>query len=452
MIDIDIGKLVGKGYGKFWFDKSRYRVLKGGRASKKSVTTALWFIYNMMKYPGSNTLVVRKTYNTHRDSTFAGLKWAIKQMKVDKLWKCTLQPMEMIYQPTGQKILFRGFDDVMKITSITVDTGHLCWAWLEETFEIENEEDFRTLDESIRGELPENLWHQITLTYNPWINNHWTKKRFFDNEDPNASTFTTTHWDNEFLSDSDHKLIEDLKEKDPERYLVVGLGEYGIPGGAYFDEFRKSIHVVEPFKIPDFWDKYISIDYGLDMFACLWFAIDTKGTIYVYKEIAQSNLIVSEAAQKLIEYNTDETMNYAPPDLWNRRNDTGRSAIDIFNEHGVFFTKSSNNRVDGWLAVKELLKPYKRRDEQTGEYKETATLQIFPNCKNLIASLPQLTISDKNPNDVSNTPHDITHTPDALRGFAIMRYSPSYRQKDTLELPPEIEEMYLRRGGTSFYD
>ena len=74
--EIYLPDIIGKGYGSFWRNKNRYRVLKGGRGSKKSATTALWFIENIMEYPLSNAVVVRKTFNTHKDSTFAQLKWA----------------------------------------------------------------------------------------------------------------------------------------------------------------------------------------------------------------------------------------------------------------------------------------------------------------------------------------------------------------------------------------
>ena len=127
---INLPDIVGKGYASFWGSKSRYRVLKGGRGSKKSVTTALWFIYNIMKHSKANAVVVRKTFNTHKDSTFAQLKWAAKRLGVFEKWRFTLSPLECTYIATGQKILFRGFDDPLKLTSITVDTGVLCWAWV----------------------------------------------------------------------------------------------------------------------------------------------------------------------------------------------------------------------------------------------------------------------------------------------------------------------------------
>ena len=87
----------------------------------------------------------------------------------------------MTYKPTGQKIYFRGLDDPLKVTSITVDQGVLCWMWIEEAYEISSKDDFNMLDESIRGATPEgsDLFKQITVTFNPWNEHHWLKKRFF---------------------------------------------------------------------------------------------------------------------------------------------------------------------------------------------------------------------------------------------------------------------------------
>ncbi|MCI9068766.1 MAG: PBSX family phage terminase large subunit, partial [Lachnospiraceae bacterium] len=127
-----MSKIVGGGYGDFWHSKKRYRVLKGGKGSKKSATTALNLILRMMRYPGANLLVVRQVMDTHRSSTFAQLCWATERLGVSRLWKRTVSPMELIYTPTGQRVLFRGFDDVLKLASTTVDKGYLCWVWIEE--------------------------------------------------------------------------------------------------------------------------------------------------------------------------------------------------------------------------------------------------------------------------------------------------------------------------------
>ena len=149
---IRLPEVVGKGYKTFWNFKGRYRVCKGSRASKKSKTTALNIIKRMMQYPEANTLVVRKVFRTLKDSCFTELKWAINRLGVQAYWEIKESPLEMTYVPTGQKIYFRGLDDPLKVTSITVEIGYLCWCWIEEAYEITNEDDFNMLDENTGSE------------------------------------------------------------------------------------------------------------------------------------------------------------------------------------------------------------------------------------------------------------------------------------------------------------
>ena len=152
---IFLPEVVGKGYKEFWNFKGRYRICKGSRASKKSKTTALNLIKRMMQYPQANTLVVRKVYRTLKDSCFTELKWAVNRLGALAYWEIKESPLEFTYKPTGQKIYFRGLDDPLKVTSITVEIGYLCWCWIEEAYEIMNESDFDMIDESIRGAIPE---------------------------------------------------------------------------------------------------------------------------------------------------------------------------------------------------------------------------------------------------------------------------------------------------------
>lgn len=224
-----LSEFVGGGYDEFWRFKGRYRVCKGSRASKKSKTTALWFIANLSKekYRNANLLVVRKTYRTLKDSCFKELKWAINRLDQHQ-WVAKESPLEIENTQTGQKIYFRGLDDPLKVTSITVDKGVLCWAWLEEAYEVMKEDDFNVLDESIRGQMPDGLFKQWTITFNPWNERHWLKKRFFDAEpDPDILAITTNYLCNEFLDTADIKVFEDMKRRNPRRYAVAGLGGWG---------------------------------------------------------------------------------------------------------------------------------------------------------------------------------------------------------------------------------
>lgn len=238
-------EIVGKGYKRFWNYTGRYRVVKGSRASKKSKTTALWIICSMMKFPDANTLVIRKTFRTLKDSCFAELKWAIHRFKVDAFWDVKESPLEMTYKPTGQKIYFRGLDDPLKVTSITVDIGCLCWMWIEEAYEITKESDFDMLDESIRGEVPEGLFKQITLTFNPWNERHWMKHRFFDDPDDQTLALTTNYKCNEWLDASDLKVFEDMKKRNPRRYKVAGLGDWGIVVGLVYENWKEQIFTLD---------------------------------------------------------------------------------------------------------------------------------------------------------------------------------------------------------------
>ena len=144
------------------------------------------------------------------------------RLGVDEHWEFKLNPLEAMYKPTGQKIYFRGLDDPLKVTSITVDVGVLCWAWLEEAYEVMNEDDFNILDESIRGDVPDGLFKQWTITFNPWNEKHWLKKRFFDNtDDQRILAITTNYLCNEWLDEDDIKVFEDMRIRNPRRYACL---------------------------------------------------------------------------------------------------------------------------------------------------------------------------------------------------------------------------------------
>ena len=304
MKTIKLSKVIGKGYNEFWKCKKRYRVCKGGRGSKKSTTTALNIIYRMMKYPKANTLVIRKTFASHKDSTYAQLKWAITQLGVNHLWEYTKSPLEITYKPTGQKILFRGMDDPLKITSITVIVGHLCWAWFEECYEITNEDDFNKIDMSIRGELPEGLFKQITITFNPWNERHWLKKRFFDVKDNNILAMTTNYMCNEFLGKDDIELFEKMKEVSPRRYSIEGLGEWGIAEGVVFDNWKElDFDYKELVKNRNVLST-VGLDFGYkaDPTALICSLVDKENKeLYIYDEHYQKGMLNNEIAD-MIKY------------------------------------------------------------------------------------------------------------------------------------------------------
>ncbi|MFS5915204.1 PBSX family phage terminase large subunit [Streptococcus agalactiae] len=238
---VDLPSTIGKGYGRFWRSTNFYRVVKGSRGSKKSKTTALNFIVRLLKCPWANLLVIRRYSNTNKQSTYTDFKWACNQLKVLHLFKFNESLPEITIKSTGQKILFRGLDDELKITSITVDVGVLCWAWFEEAYQIETEDKFSTVVESIRGSLDvPDFFKQITVTFNPWSERHWLKRVFFDEETKREDTFsdTTTFRVNEWLDEVDKKRYEDLYRTNPRRARIVCDGEWGVAEGLVFDNFE----------------------------------------------------------------------------------------------------------------------------------------------------------------------------------------------------------------------
>lgn len=298
--DISLTDIVGKGYATFWKSKKRYRVVKGSRASKKSKTEALNLIYKIMQYPKANALVVRKTYATLRNSCYTDLQWAINRLGVKNWWEAKLSPLELTYKPTGQKILFRGLDDPLKITSIAVDVGSLTWLWIEEAYELMKEDDFNILDESIRGAVEEGLYKQVTLTLNPWNEHHWIKKRFFDNPDDDTLALTTNYLCNEWLDEADLKLFERMKETNPRRYQVAGLGNWGVVDGLVYENWKEETFALEDIKGLD---RAIGLDFGYtnDPSALFDGFIDTANhKLYVWDEMYQKGMSNQAIATEVI--------------------------------------------------------------------------------------------------------------------------------------------------------
>lgn len=300
---IDLPALIGKGYNRFWHYKGRYRVVKGGRGSKKSYTMAYWIVMMMMLHPLSNTMVIRKIEKTHRLSTFDQIQKVITLLGVDELWHASSTHLKITYKPTGQEIRFVGMDNPQKLNSSVVKHGFLCWVWVEEAYEIPNYEDFMMVDHSIRGELPADsgLWKQITFTFNPW-RPCWLKTEFFDKCDPSLPTYdpvqakktlcmTTTHHINEWLDPGDHEMYEHLKVTNPRKYEVVALGNWGTPGDLIFEnwdvvDLQKNQLLQLLSKYPDS-VKVCGLDFGFEhSTALVAMLIDKKSRqLWVYDEV-----------------------------------------------------------------------------------------------------------------------------------------------------------------------
>lgn len=401
--EIHLPSKIGKGYGAFWRFKGRYRIAKGSRASKKSKTTALWYIVNIMKYSEANVLCVRKTERTLRDSCFTDLKWAIHNLGVDDYFETTVSPLEIRYKPTGQKILFRGLDDPLKITSITVDKGVLCWLWLEEAYEITNEDDFNMLDESIRGQTPNGLFKQITITLNPWNEHHWIKKRFFDVQDENILAITTNYMCNEWLDEADLKLFEDMKKNNSRRYRVAGLGEWGITEGIVYDNWREEAFNIDELRQRKDIKSAFGLDYGYtnDPTALFCGMIDEANKkIYVFDEMYEYGMSNERIYERIVN------MGYAKEHI------TADSA-----------EPKSNDRLRA-LGIRNIKGARKGRDSVNNgiDFIQGYEIIVHPRCVNFITEISNYTWDkDKFGKTINKPIDDFNHLMDAMR-YALEGY------------------------------
>lgn len=388
--------IVGKGYGAFWRFKGRYKAVKGSRASKKSSTQALKAIIEIVENSTVNWLVVRKVERTLRDSCFAQLKWAIHRLQLDRYFKCSTSPLEITYVPTGQKILFRGLDDPLKVTSITVEVGSLCRLWVEEAYEITSEEAFDRLDESIRGQLPEGMYHQVVLTFNPWSDRHWLKKRFFDEPSGNVLAMTTNYMCNEFLSESDLILFEEMK-KNPRRYRTAGLGEWGIVEGLVFENWEEqAFDVNEVSKRPNVKSAF-GMDFGYvnDPSTLFCGLVDTVAReIYVFDEMYEKGMSNEDILSKVTE------MGYAKERI--KADSAEPKSIAYLRKAGLRNIRAAKKGPDSIRAGISLIQDYK--------------IIVHPRCVNFLTEISNYTWDkDKFDNMVNKPIDDFNHLMDAMR-------------------------------------
>lgn len=375
--------------------------MKGSRASKKSKTTALWHIVKLIEYPLANVLVVRKTERTLRDSCYSDLKWAIQRLGLDSYFSCTVSPLEITYKPTGQKILFRGMDDPLKLTSISVPQGYICFCWIEEAYEINKESDFDMLDESIRGELPSGLFKRLTITFNPWSERHWLKKRFFDKEDDSVLALTTNYLCNEWLDESDKALFERMKVNNPRRYQVAGLGNWGIVDGLIFENWKEEQFNIDDIKVNC--ESIFGLDFGYTndptaLFCGLLDKVNKK--IYVFDEIYEKGL--SNAA------------------IYQRVNDKGFSKELITADCAE---PKSIDELRG-LGLRRITAAKKGKDSIMNgiQFIQDYEIIIHPKCVNFLTEISNYTWDkDKFGNAINKPVDDFNHLMDAMR-YAVERH------------------------------
>ncbi len=274
---LSIYALTGTGYERGWWTNChcRYRCYKGARNTKKSyVMIGLEIISKIITDPRRNVLVIRNTLSSHRFSTYTTLKMLINtpnqnnpDISFARYFKFKDNEMIITYIPTGQMILFKGFDDPQKLQSIRVPIGFLTDVYVEEAYELDDYEAWRTFDGSIRGKLPNGLFHQITFCFNAWNKDHWLYEHFFKDRLEDDINYLSTHAYQDYINPdliigygkglylhtSTYKInefrdkeiydqaMEQLRIVAPEIYKVEALGMWGNSTEATYPEFSDNL-------------------------------------------------------------------------------------------------------------------------------------------------------------------------------------------------------------------
>ena len=320
-----------------------------------------------------------------------------------------------------------------------------------------SERAFNFLGGCLRGtnDFPKRFY----VTCNPGgVGHRWVKRLFIDrqykthcdnpeeNENPDDYTFIfATVDDNQVMLQKSPAYLRNLANMPPDLMRAYRYGDWNILGGNYFKEFTVGVHTCEPFKIPEHWPRYRSFDYGLDCLAVGWWAVDEDGRHWLYRAYEEKDLIASKAAQAILEHTMPNEViasTYAPWDLWNRSKDSGRMIAETFLNAGIDMVSADRNRIQGHMLMKEAMAPVTLNDKYVKEVYEAREgkapsmlpgFMVFNTCEKVISDIRDIQADEKNVNDCSKDPHEITHNTDMCRYYIISRVLHA-------EKPVEIEE------------
>lgn len=394
--------------------RTRYVAYGGARGGGKTHVLRIKAVMGALAYPGIRILVIRREYPELEQTVIIPLRKLIPAGLAS--YNGT---MHMFSFANGSIIKFGhyGAGDELEYQGQEYD-----WIFMDEATQF-TEDQFLVLGACLRGASP--IPKRMYLTCNPggvghfWVKRLFVTKAYRGTERAGDYTFiAATVYDNPQLMEHSPEYVRQL-ELLPEDVREAWLnGDWDAMSGIFFPEVTWKTHVISDFwRIPAEWRKYRAFDYGLDMFACLWIAVDYDGRAYVYRQLSRPGLIVSDAARLMLDMTPPGeqiSATIAPPDMWNRQKDSGKSMAELFMENGVGIIAASNSRVQGWMALKEMLKPMQSEKDRPG-------LLLCESCRDLYDHLTTIQHDDKKPEDCATEPHDLTHDTDALRYFAVTR-------------------------------
>ena len=438
---------------KFLDSTTMFTCYGGAKGGGKSHIVRIKAIGGALFNPGINILMMRKTYNELEENLIRPI---LRELSPE-LYSYNGSSHLMTFQ-NGSSIKFghwQGDESEHEYNGLQYD-----WIFIDEATQF-TERSFNFLGGCLRGTSP--YPKRMYLTCNPGgVGHAWVKRLFIDrdyhrypddperDEHPENYTFIfATVEDNKWLLESSPLYLKNLANMPEDLRRAYRYGDWDAIGGNYFPEFRDNRHTTRPFKIPKHWPRYRSFDYGLDLFACLWWAVDEDGRVWCYRAYEHEKLIVKDAAKAILDNTTPDefiTATYAPPDMWARTKDSGRTMAELFMMGNVGLIKSDNNRVQGHLVMKDMLAPIPLTDPFVKSlYKGKAPDKLpgmifFNTCEKVISDIKSIQADEKNPNDCAKEPHDITHNVDAVRYFAVTRSRPAEAPAAPKAAPDEFDE------------
>lgn len=402
---------------EFFAAKSRRIAYGGARGGGKSWAMRTKFVLLALRYSGIQILLLRRTFPELRENHIIPLRRDLKGIATFKE-----STKEFIFNNSSRIKLgyCQSEGDVLQYQGQAYEV-----IGLEEATQF-TEFQYTALTESNRlsGNLKEDFVPRMYFTCNPGgVGHGWVKRLFIDRdyrhvEDGNDYVFIpSTVYDNKYLINKNPEYIKNLECLPELRRKAMLYGDWDAFEGQYFTEFSREKHIIQPFDIPESWQRFAAMDYGLDMCACLWFAYPPNlERIVVYRELYRPSMLLSQVADEIKRLSGNEKLRYivASPDLSGRRQESGKSGFDILSSCGLRgLLSANNNRVEGWRLIREYLAAQKG---------EKPVIGFFAGCTNIIRTLPRLTFDKNTVEDAAVTPHEITHAPDALR-YGLMSLS-----------------------------
>ncbi len=436
----------------FFESRARYTAYGGARGGGKSWALRRKLIGLCLRYPGIHCLLVRRSY---------------PELKTNHVLPMLREYQALLEYREGEKRLIVPGDSTIDLGYCSCDRDALRYQGqeydiiaIDEATQL-SEYQYSLIKASLRGvgDYP----RRIYLTCNPGgIGHAWVKRLFIDRryhpgEHPEDYAFIPARvYDNEALRRADPEYERQL-ESLPARLRDAWLhGRWDIFEGQFFAEFDESVHVfgagsrgretAPAAVIPNNIRRFVALDYGFDMLAALLLGVDASSNLWVIREISAPGLTLSEAAERVVRMMGGEYAEYvvASPDLWNRRQDSGKSGAEVMQAVAGMppMRPADNRRIPGWRQVREYLAGAISASEASpsGELCRPALRISYP-CTNLINSMQSLLCNPDRPEDAAGEPHALTHAPEALR-YAVMSRAQ----------PPEPSEHFTFRRATSIYD